>query len=92
MYIVLEVPDLVCQEYTIPHQLSEQGFLQVSGVPPPIINFLPKPPPVPPPPENYYIQSDICSSLPLPPSPPLSPPNLGSVRYETRANCCFLDY
>ncbi|KAJ8925152.1 hypothetical protein NQ315_001337 [Exocentrus adspersus] len=57
-----EVPDLVCQEYG----------LEPSRVPPPIINFLPKPPPVPPPPEGYYTQREPPVPLPLTPSPPLS--------------------
>jgi discoidin domain receptor family protein 2 len=69
-----EVPDLVCQEYTIPHVMDKQGFSQSSRAPPPMLNFLPKPPPVPPPPASYYSDRDICSPLPLVPSPALSPP------------------
>ena len=90
--IVSEVPDLVCQEYTIPtHQINiaaaEQGFSQTTRAPPPILNFLPKPPPVPPPPEGYYVQRDLCAPLPLTPSPPLSPPSAVLNRWVMERYC-----
>ncbi|KAJ3661378.1 hypothetical protein Zmor_005776 [Zophobas morio] len=75
-----EVPDLVCQEFTVPHMMDkQQAFSQSSRAPPPMLNFLPKPPPVPPPPASYYTERDICSPLPLVASPALSSP-LGPCR------------
>lgn len=73
-FTFLEVPDLVCQEYTVPHML-DKSFSQSSRAPPAMLNFLPKPPPVPPPPASYYTDQDICSPLPLVSSPALSPPS-----------------
>ncbi|XP_066996619.1 discoidin domain-containing receptor 2 [Anabrus simplex] len=79
-----DVPDIVSQEYAVPH-------INVSYTPPPPftgppvtpvrtmapMHFFPKPPPVPPPPEKYYAATEICKSAPpLPPPPPLSPPPL----------------
>ncbi|XP_044732901.1 discoidin domain-containing receptor 2 isoform X2 [Chrysoperla carnea] len=73
-----DVPDIVCQEYAIPHiSLTEQSINShfslppptPARVPPPIHNFFPKPPPIPPPPEKYYATSEVLSS-----SPPVIPP------------------
>lgn len=70
-----DVPDIVCQEYAVPHMQDlipkiPSGY--VGGVrltPPPLKNIFPKPPPVPPPPEKYYAATAICkSSTPTTPS------------------------
>lgn len=76
--LCLDVPDIMCQEYAIPHLTSaEQSLSSAFGLgshtplrpPPPLHNFLPKPPPVPPPPEQYYAAAEICSTAPPPPTP-----------------------
>lgn len=81
---MLEVPDVICQEYPITSLGRSQIYSPESSigrVPPSVLNFLPKPPPIPPPPERYYTSSEICNSLPAPPSPPpLSPPSVGITR------------
>ncbi|XP_037031217.1 discoidin domain-containing receptor 2 isoform X2 [Bradysia coprophila] len=70
-----DVPDIVCQEYAVPHMQDlipkiPSGY--VGGIrltPPPLKNIFPKPPPVPPPPEKYYAATAICkSSTPTTPS------------------------
>lgn len=67
----LEVPDVVCPEYTLPgYRTSNRLSSKSSDVPPPLLNFLPKPPQAPPP-EDFYPGSEI-STLPLM-TPPLSP-------------------
>ncbi|KAK9692984.1 Protein tyrosine and serine/threonine kinase [Popillia japonica] len=75
-----EVPDVVCQEYAVPHHGSNCSQPSLIGSSPPMLNILPKPPPVPPPPERYYPTEDACNRLPVTPSPPISPPALGHSR------------
>ncbi|PSN50685.1 hypothetical protein C0J52_18849 [Blattella germanica] len=81
-----DVPDIVSQEYAVPH-ISSDGtppppfpIVVPPATParslPPLHNFFPKPPPVPPPPEKYYAATEICKAAPQPPPPPLSPPPL----------------
>ncbi|XP_021937561.1 discoidin domain-containing receptor 2 isoform X4 [Zootermopsis nevadensis] len=81
-----DVPDIVSQEYAVPH-ISNDGTppppfpIAPPATPartlPPLHNFFPKPPAVPPPPEKYYAATEICKqAAPQPPSPPLSPPPL----------------
>ncbi|XP_069671795.1 discoidin domain-containing receptor 2 isoform X3 [Periplaneta americana] len=81
-----DVPDIVSQEYAVPHVSSDgtppPPFPVVPPATPartlpPLHNFFPKPPPVPPPPEKYYAATEICKAPPQPPPPPpLSPPPL----------------
>lgn len=78
---LLEVPDVVCQEYISPSYRSSK----YSAAPPSLLNFLPKPPDVPPPPEDYYATTEI-SNLPLMSSPPLSQHSAG----HSAANCHFM--
>ena len=70
-----DVPDIVSQEYAVPH-IGSDGTppppfpLIPPATPartlPPLHNFFPKPPPVPPPPEKYYAATEICKvSLPI---------------------------
>jgi len=64
-----DVPDVVSQEYAVPH-ISSDGTppppfpVAPPATPartlPPLHNFFPKPPPVPPPPEKYYAATEIC--------------------------------
>ncbi|CAD7086290.1 unnamed protein product [Hermetia illucens] len=66
-----DVPDIVCQEYAVPHMQDlipkiPGGYVSVRMTPPPLNNIFPKPPPVPPPPsEKYYAATAICK----PPTP-----------------------
>ncbi|XP_063215525.1 discoidin domain-containing receptor tyrosine kinase B [Bacillus rossius redtenbacheri] len=78
-----DVPDIVSQEYEVPHiNVSDSPPPPFAAPPvtpartlPPLSNIFPKPPPVPPPPEKYYAATEICKTAPqLPPPPQLSPP------------------
>ncbi|XP_055709689.1 discoidin domain-containing receptor 2 [Phlebotomus papatasi] len=61
-----DVPDIVCQEYAVPHMQDlipkiPGGYCSVRLTPPPLNNIFPKPPPIPPPPsEKYYAATAIC--------------------------------
>lgn len=67
-----DVPDIVCQEYAVPHMQTlipkiPGGYVAArctqQGPPPPLNSIFPKPPPVPPPPsEKYYAATAICKS------------------------------
>ncbi|XP_055850149.1 discoidin domain-containing receptor 2-like isoform X2 [Episyrphus balteatus] len=68
-----DVPDIVCQEYAVPHMQDlipkiPGGYVGVrmTPPPPPLNNIFPKPPPpVPPPPtEKYYAATAICKPIP----------------------------
>ncbi|KAJ8876717.1 hypothetical protein PR048_021164 [Dryococelus australis] len=81
--VIPDVPDIVSQEYEVPHiNVSDTPPPPFSAPPvtpartlPPLSNIFPKPPPVPPPPEKYYAATEICKTAPQPPPPPqLSPP------------------
>lgn len=66
-YLIKDVPDIVCQEYAVPHMQDlipkmPGGYVSVRLTPPPINNLFPKPPPVPPPPEKYYAATAICKA------------------------------
>ena len=78
---ISDVPDIVCQEYAIPHMQDLIPKIPGTGytlgaratAPPPLNNFFPKPPPVPPPPEKYYAATPITkSSTPTSPSTQLN--------------------
>lgn len=66
-----DVPDIVCQEYAVPHMQTlipkiPGGYVAARCTqqgPPPLNSIFPKPPPVPPPPsEKYYAATAICKS------------------------------
>lgn len=63
-----DVPDIVCQEYAVPHMQDlipkiPGGYVSVRNTPPSLNNMVfPKPPPVPPPPEKYYATTAICKT------------------------------
>lgn len=65
---VADVPDIVCQEYAVPHMQDlipkiPGGYVNVRNTPPSLNNMVfPKPPPVPPPPEKYYATTAICKT------------------------------
>ncbi|XP_055636349.1 discoidin domain-containing receptor 2 isoform X1 [Toxorhynchites rutilus septentrionalis] len=69
-----DVPDIVCQEYAVPHMQDlipkiPGGYVSVRLTPPTLNNIFPKPPPVPPPPEKYYAATAICKSSTAPSTP-----------------------
>uniref|UniRef100_A0A8W7PB79 Protein kinase domain-containing protein n=2 Tax=gambiae species complex TaxID=44542 RepID=A0A8W7PB79_ANOCL len=69
-----DVPDIVCQEYAVPHMQDlipkiPGGYVSVRLTPPTLNNIFPKPPPVPPPPEKYYAATAICKSSTTPTTP-----------------------
>lgn len=64
-----DVPDIVCQEYAVPHNMQDLipkipgGYVSIRNTPPSLNNMVfPKPPPVPPPPEKYYATTAICKT------------------------------
>ncbi|XP_055385596.1 discoidin domain-containing receptor 2-like isoform X2 [Condylostylus longicornis] len=73
-----DVPDIVCQEYAVPHMQDlipkiPGGYVSVRMTPSPLSSVFPKPPPVPPPPsEKYYAATAICKA-PAPSTLPLQP-------------------
>lgn len=74
LYSPLDVPDIVCQEYAVPHMQDlipkiPGGYVSVRLTPPTLNNIFPKPPPVPPPPEKYYAATAICKSSTAPTTP-----------------------
>lgn len=67
--VIADVPDIVCQEYAVPHMQDlipkiPGGYVSVRNTPPSLNNMVfPKPPPVPPPPaEKYYATTAICKT------------------------------
>ncbi|XP_049531492.1 discoidin domain-containing receptor tyrosine kinase B isoform X1 [Anopheles darlingi] len=69
-----DVPDIVCQEYAVPHMQDlipkiPGGYVSVRMTPPTLNNIFPKPPPVPPPPEKYYAATAICKPSTTPTTP-----------------------
>lgn len=70
-----DVPDIVCQEYAVPHMQDlipkiPGGYVSVRLTPPSLNNIFPKPPPVPPPPEKYYAATAICKPSSTAPTTP----------------------
>lgn len=68
-----DVPDIVCQEYAVPHmqtlipQIPGNGYMAPVSTgrgPPPLNSIFPRPPAVPPPPtsEKYYAATAICKA------------------------------
>lgn len=71
MFVRSDVPDIVCQEYAVPHMQDlipkiPGGYMSVRSQPPTLNNIFPKPPPVPPPPEKYYATTAICKASKTP--------------------------
>lgn len=68
----VDVPDIVCQEYAVPHMQDlipkiPGGYVSARHTPPSLNNIFPKPPPVPPPPaEKYYAATAICKTTATP--------------------------
>lgn len=75
-----DVPDIVCQEYAVPHMQDlipkmPGGYISVRLTPPPLNSIFPKPPPIPPPPEKYYAATAICKPTSTTPTTPSSQVN-----------------
>lgn len=71
----LEVPDLVCQDYSsTPLRGKDRLIRRSSLLRDPSSS---KPPPIPPPPEKYISPTEMCNSLSHQLTPPLSPPSAG---------------
>lgn len=79
-----DVPDIVCQEYAVPHMQDlipkiPGGYVSVRNTPPSLNNIFPKPPPVPPPPEKYYATTAICKTAYAPSTGSLHSSNTGNL-------------